>query len=308
MKALVTAVAVLIALLHVPGTARAAERECPPGEVAQPVPGHGTICVTATDPGDGGSSTPGGTTHSTGTAMCTSEGKQVPCVTGHGVWFASHQCYAQPMQPQPSPDSPAWQGHSPEAGQVWVCSVYPGPGTGGYWFFVSNGEEPALVDPGDVAQNAVDQLPLAVPVVHLAPSPPDMTYVGLDTWLWIDAAQWSDLSMTVTAGGTTVTVLAQTIRVEWDLTEGSVDCGSAGRPWTPGLTATSRTDCSYVFRTVSDRRARGGFEVSATLVYDVRWTCSGACLQQSGSLGEVEGLPGRSSIRVGERQSVVING
>jgi hypothetical protein len=30
-------------------------------------------------------------------------------------------------------------------------------------------------------------------------------------------------------------------------------------------------------------------------------------LQPSGSLGVVDGLPGRAAIRVGERQSVVIN-
>ena len=264
--------------------------------------------MAVTDPGDPGSTTPGDGTHTTGVALCTSEGKQIPCVTEHGVWFSSHQCYAQPMQPQPSPDSPAWQGHSPDEGEVWVCSIYPGPVTGGYWFFVANGDVPALVDPGDMAANAVGQLPLAIPVVHLAPGPPHMTYVGLDTWLWMDPGQWKDLSLTVTAGGTSVTVVAHPLQVTWDLTEGSVVCESAGRMWDANMTSRDRTDCSYRFKGVSDHRQGGAFDVTATLTYAVSWTCSGACMVQSGSLGEVDGLPGRSAIRVGERQSVVVGG
>ena len=241
----------------------------------------------------------------TGVAMCTSEGKQIPCVTDHGVWFSSHQCYAQPMQPQPSPDSPAWQGHSPDEGQVWVCSVYPGPVTGGYWFFVANGDVPALVDPGDMAANAVGQLPLAVPVVHLAPGPPHMTYVGLETWLWMDPSQWQDLSLTVTAGGTSVTVLAHPVRVTWDLTEGSVVCASAGRMWDAEWTATNRLFI-HVRRSGGPPAGRS-LRRPATLTYDVSWTCSGACMEQSGSLGEVDGLPGlrrsrrRTAVRRGRR-------
>jgi hypothetical protein len=212
------------------------------------------------------------------------------------------------MQPQPAAESPLWGGHDPSEGRIWACSTYPGPVTGGYWFFVGNGETPALVDPAEVAANAVDQLKLAVPELHLAPEPPDLSFVGLETWLWIDPSQWVDLSLTVTAGGTSVTVVAQPVRVSWDLTEGATSCEGAGRPWLSSMTSRAATECSYTFETVSSGQPGEAFAVAATLTYDVNWTCSGACLVGAGSLGEVDSLPGRTAIRVGERQSVVVGG
>jgi hypothetical protein len=74
------------------------------------------------------------------------------------------------------------------------------------------------------------------------------------------------------------------------------------------MTSRATTDCSYTFETVSNGQPRGAFAVSATLIYDVNWTCSGACLAGAGSLGEVDSLPGRTALRVGERQSVVVSG
>jgi hypothetical protein len=305
MRRLLAGVFIIMAIHGAPTSAVAGD-ECPPGQAGQPVPGHGIICVSVSDPGVPADEGPGATTHSTGVAMCTNQGKQIPCVTGDGVWFAAHQCYAQPLRPQPGPQSPAWQGHSPDEGQVWVCVTYAGPVTGGYWFFVANGETPALIDPADVAANAVGQLPLEVPAVHLAPSPPDLTFVGLATWLWIESSQWHDLSLTVTAGGTGVTVRAHPVRVTWDLTEGSTTCSSPGRPWVPNMSSRASTDCSYTFDSVSSGEPGGRYRVTATLTYQVDWTCSGACLSSAGSLGEVDSLPGRAAIRVGERQSVVV--
>lgn len=305
MRCVLAGVLIVITMQSV-ASAASATGECPPGQAGQPVPGHGTICVTVSDPGTQGESQAAGSTHSTGTAMCTYQGRQIPCVTPDGVWFAAHQCYAQPLRPQPSAESPAWAGHSPDEGEVWVCVTYAGPVTGGYWFFVANGQTPALVDPADVAANAVGQLPLAVPALHLAPGPPHMTFVGLPTWLWIDSSQWHELSLTVTAGATAVTVRARPRRVTWDLTTASTVCDSPGRAWTTGMSSRLSTDCSYTFDLVSASEPDGRFGVTATLTYEVDWACSGACLSDAGSLGEVDSLPGQSAIRVGERQSVVV--
>lgn len=300
----------LVLLGTVPIAARSAAAQdapCPSGTVSTPVVGGpGTICVAVTDTGGSENESPG-TSNTVGVAVCSLNGEQIPCVTDLGVWFSSHQCYAQAMQPQPSAESPSWHGHTPADGQVWVCTSYGGPVTNGEWFFVANGETPTLVNAAELAANAVGQLPLAVPVVHLAPGDPAMTYVGLETWLWMDPGQWQDLSLTVTAGGTSVSVLARPVRARWDLTEGEVECASAGTPWTAGMSAAAQTDCSYFFERTSASRGEVETPVSATLTYDVSWTCSGACTTTGGSLGEVDGLPGSSTVRVSERQSVVIN-
>ena len=49
------------------------------------------------------------------------------------------------------------------------------------------------------------------------------------------------------------------------------------------------------------------FPVTATIKYQVDWTCAGACFTGSGSLGQVDGPTSTSAIRVGERQSVVVH-
>ena len=103
---------------------RAAADGCPAGQVPQPSPYGGTICIPVEDPGDPGGSVPG--TETTGTATCTYQGNKIPCVTDQGIWFASRQCYAKPADPQPAPDDAVWGGNDPTKGKMWYCTNYPG--------------------------------------------------------------------------------------------------------------------------------------------------------------------------------------
>jgi hypothetical protein len=195
---------------------------------------------------------------------------------------------------------------------VWTCHGAGANGNGtGYNFWVAPGAAapvPVLVDPVVLARRALDQLQLARPSIHMAPQPPLQTYVGLETWLWMDLGQWQPLHLTVTAGPTAVTVTARPVRAVWNLTEGSTTCASAGRPWVKGMGDDERTDCSYTFTRLSDGQTNDAFAVTSTLIYQVAWTCAGGCLADGGTLGEVSGLPGQAAIRVGERQSVVVRG
>jgi hypothetical protein len=173
--------------------------------------------------------------------------------------------------------------------------------------FVPNGVGAAAPppDPAVLARRALERMVLTVPDVHLAPAPPAKTYVGLETWLWLPAQQWAALTESVTAGGTTVTVTAEPRRVVWEMGAGSTVCYDPGRVWVIGqMSESSTTSCQYTYEQVSDFQPDQRFQVAATIVFRADWTCSGDCLADSGSLGEVEGLPGRSAIRVGERQSV----
>jgi hypothetical protein len=201
-----------------------------------------------------------------------------------------------------------WGGNDPTKGKMWYCTNYQGPGTGGYWFYVPDGSTPALVDPGEVAQNALDEMPLQQPEVHLAPAPPLKTYVSLATWLWMTPGQYRRIAMTVTAGSTSVRVQAVPVRVEWEMGDGFTEtCHSAGRPWVRGMPEAVQTTCSHTYETTSESEPGGKFDIAATIFYQVDWTCTGACLSTAGTLGEVPGLPGTSAIAVAERQSVVIN-
>ena len=277
---------------------------CPDGDT--PVPGTGgQICIPAEDPGSPATSGPGG---GGGPQTCTYEGRQIPCQDPmRGNWYQSRGCYILLISPQPDPASEVWNalGGSPQDGRIFLC-IRPGTTGTQSMVFIRGGSAP---DPAVLARKALGELRLVVPDVHLAPSPPARTYVGLKTWLWVPAGQWSPLSKSVTAGATTVRVVAVPRRVVWDMGPGSTTCHSVGRVWRVGqMPAGSATDCSYTYATVSNFQRSKKFTVSATITYQVDWTCSGTCLAGEGTLGEVDGLPGTSAIAVGERQSVVVNG
>ena len=273
-----------------------------------PIPdtdGGGTVCVPASDPGD-----PGGTPDDHGPATddpggeapaCQSPGGgAIPCELDGAIWSASHACYA--FQVDAPLGAPEWEGHT--EGTLWKClaDFVRGliPDAPIWW--VSPGDEPAPPPPNPVvlAEQALDTLQLATAKVNTAPTPPHMTYVGLETWLWLDKAQWREMSKSVTAGRTTVTVTAEPDHVFWDTGDGSsVACGSPGVRWETWMVSTAQTDCSYTYSSTGTRA------MSATIVYRVDWTCSGVCLRDGGTLGEVDGVTGSTNLRVGERQSVV---
>lgn len=309
MKARVLMVALWTVVAFVIGTplASADAGGCPAGTTPQAGPA-GTICIPAIDPGSSGADSagaPGSGASPAGGLGCQFAGNIIPCSGPLGTWFSSQQCYAQILQPQPPQGEPEWDGHDPSEGSVYQC-LRPGIATPWLYFFVANGQAPSVVDPADLAAEALGQMKLAIPDLQMAPAPPQPTYVGMDTWLWTDAADFQTLTQTVTAGATSVTVTATPTRSIWDLTDGSTTCRSAGRQWSPGMGDTQQTDCSYVFTHVSDSQPDDVFPVTATLTYQVGWSCGGACLATQGSLGEVDGLAGTAEIRVTERQSVVV--
>lgn len=298
---------VLVTIVTVP-PAHAAKCTIP-GEVGASS-AAGSICVKAASLGSPGTSTSGGSnpgtsTTSGGQQTCTYAGTKIPCSGPNGVWFSSQQCYAQPATPQPPAGDPRWEGRDPAGGTVYMC-LRPGVQQAWLYFYVAAGETPALVDPGELAQQVLESMTLAVPDVHLAPTPPDMTYVRLETWMWMSPDRFGTLTASATAGATSVTVVAKPVRAVWDMGDGGMQsCASPGKAWESWMSDAARTDCGYTYLTTS----KGGeFVVTATIIYQADWTCSGACLRASGTLGEVPSLAGSQGIRVGERQSVVVGG
>lgn len=188
---------------------------------------------------------------------------------------------------------------------MWECAILiglpPRPA-----FFVPNGGAP-LPDPAVLAQRAVGQLDLARAQAHVSPPPSFHTLVGLENWLWVPDGQWRPLTRSISAGGTTVTVTAEPIRTQWDMGNGDVQlCADPGRPWVEGMSDMAKTACSYSYTDMVDPYA-DVWSVSAVIVYDVDWTCTGACLAPSGTLGEVPAAAGEpTSIEVRQRQVVVV--
>jgi hypothetical protein len=284
--------ALICAIASVPSAARATGA-CPGGTAPQPVDGGGAICIPVADPGGtGGSGSSGSDGGSTGGTDPISGG-------GDAV---EDICDLVLAEPQPPASDPAWLGRSPDDGDLYLC-VLPGTGNPDYRFVPNSETTPP--DPAALARRALDQLKLTVPSIGLAPSPPAKTYVGLPTWLWMPADQWSTLRKSVTAGSTTVTVAAVPKRATWQMGAGSTTCFGPGRRWMKReMPAGAETTCEFTYQRVSDFEPDRKFKVAAAITFDVSWKCSGACLAPEGSLGEVDGLPGGSAIQVGERQSV----
>lgn len=298
-------------LLAVAGTlvsaGPAAAAGCSPGTAASPGPGGGVICITATDPGTPGE---GGTTPVSDTGDggagggCVGyHGTPIACVNEWGSWIPSHHCYAQPVN-VPAND-PAWHGHS--NGAVWMCALITeemGPPT--LWWMPPGAAPTPLPDPGQLAQQALGQLRLATAEVHTAPQDPDRSIVGVEVWMWVPSAQWRTLTKSVTAGSTTVTVTAAPDHAAWDMGPGERACFGPGREWRKGMSDDAVTDCGFTYTETSDRQPGGKFGISARIAYQVDWTCSGACLSDSGSLGVVEAPAGTDALRVLQRQTVVV--
>ena len=297
--------ALLAAVLLVLGTTvpvTAAPPKCPDGTIPSKQT-DGWICIPATSPEDPespGKGDPGGT--GTTPRVCHNGAGEVPCSNDFGVWDSAQQCYAAPFAPQPPAGDPMWEGHDASEGSVWGCD----PTMIGPWlpWFVPASETPA--DPGTVAESVVETMPLVKPTVRMAPSPPAQTYVNMETWLWVNPDEWRTVTASATAGATVVTVKAEPVEVVWDLGGETFTCSSPGRPWTAGMTARARTNCSHVFTRTSTAQPDGVIFASTQIIYRAAWTCTGVCSSSAGSLGDVRGFASdRVAVRVGEIQSLV---
>lgn len=297
---------VLTAVTAVGGspTAVADPPACPPGESPSEIPG-GWICIPVTDPGIPGGEDPGDDGGDGGTepAGCFDGDNEVPCNDGYGgTWDAGHDCYAFQVTPAPPAGSPLWEGHDPSEGSVWSCD-YTVTIPENSWF-VPDGEDP-LIDPAILAQEALGRMKLENANAQIAPGPGFHTYVHIDNWLWLPEAQWHDLTETVTAGPTSVTVTAEPIRVDWDMGTEVTSCYDAGRVWQEGMTDAAKTSCSYAYGSIANPTG-DTHAVSAQMVYGATWDCDGACLTPSGDLGEIDAPAGAgTTIEVRQRQTVV---
>ena len=291
--------------VSIAATATGASGDCPPGTGPTPVPGGGVICIEVTEPGSppglgGGESDGGG--GSDGGGCRRTDGSPVACVSDWGVWVDAHQCWAHPVNVPP--DDPAWEGRTD--GEVWMCALIDDSSPEVLFWVPPGGPAGGPPDPGTLAQSALGQLPLTIADVQMAPSYPDPAVVGIENWLWLPESQWQPLTKTVRTGGTAVTVVAKPDRVVWDMGPGETTCFDAGRPWTNGMGDDAMTRCGYTYDKTSEGQPKGVFDVTATIRYAVDWTCSGVCTSTAGSLGLVDAPAGSATVRVVQRQTVVV--
>jgi len=274
--------------------------DCPP----DPVNRYG-ICLSTTVPGPPPTNNQGPSPDPGPSGPACPGAPNGECVNDYGfAWIGPpHSCYGFPLDPQPDPGSPLWQGHDPSEGSIWSCDpTISVPGN--TWFVPNVG---AVIDPGAVARQLVKRAPFELANAQIAPSPTYHTYINYLNWLWIPAGQWHDVSVSLTVAGATVTLTAKPTYVSWDMGNGeSVSCVGPGRAWVRGMPEDAPTNCSFAYSTMQDPEG-DTWTVSARINYTVGWTCTGNCGgQTSGDLGDVTAVAGNStSITVLQRQTVV---
>ena len=223
-------------------------------------------------------------------------------MTEWGIWDNAHQCWIHPVNVLAS--DPVWDGHTD--GSIWMCALIVDGVDPVVIFWVPPGTEPGLPDPGQLALHVMGRLPLRTADVHTAPQNPARTYVGVENWLWVPESQWATLTKTVTAGGTSVTVTARPDRVVWDMGPETKTCYAQGREWQAGMTDDATTTCGYAYTVTSDSAPDGAFALSARIQYEVDWVCTGACTSNAGTLGLIDAPAGAGTLRVLQRQTVVV--
>lgn len=238
---------------------------------------------------------------------CTdADDKPVPCTDPiFGTWNQADHCYYRPVDPQPSPDNPVWEGRFPQ-GAIFQATCPGVVGTGGGWRWLPSapgapGGGPPI-SPAVLAQQAIDRLPLTGPAIGMTPRPGTLGLVGLPVWMWteVSPATWGPASATASVPGLSVTATAQATQIVWAMGDGhSVSCRGPGTPYLAEFGNRMSPTCGYRYSLSSAREAGGAFRITATTTWDVRWSGGGASGQATVTRTSA------TTARIGEMQVLV---
>jgi hypothetical protein len=159
--------------------------------------------------------------------------------------------------------------------------------------------EPAPPTTADLVAQARASADFPTPTVNTAPA--DKTYVGLRTALWVDG--WQDVPTTpINVAGQSISLIAKPRSVTWKMGEkagggeATFDCPDAG--------SRDGKTCNYTYRHSSASEPGGTYMISATITWDVSWTCTGAnCDSPGGVLPPASFPSGNTPLTVGEIQT-----
>lgn len=251
------------------------------------------------DPGPGAPPGP------TGPRECLFDGAPIPCESesGFGTWSNGRNCYMSVADPQPPADDPAWQGHTD--GTIYRCMILE-PGIGQWfptWAWVGPAEP--VVDPADLAQDAVAQMEIRAGALGMNPpgSADRVSVVGLQTWLWVadpDEHTVGPITRAVTAGAVTVTATAHLDKIVWDMGDGTTTtCDGPGTAYDASYGGQDSPTCGHTYERSSAREPGEAYTATATSHWVVDWT-------GGGQTGRIElTVSNTTQVRVGEIQTLV---
>ena len=155
----------------------------------------------------------------------------------------------------------------------------------------------------------VRQLPMPVPRIGPADEDEDgWTYVNNRTFFWVDQGpgQWEVVSGSTSAGGVSVTVRAEPVRLVVDPGDGSEPVVCEGAP--PAVTRSSYVQtkdrgCAYTYTDSSAMAPNGlSFPVTVSIVWHASWSASTG---EGGDLGYLSTTSAVRELQVAEIQAVI---
>jgi hypothetical protein len=143
--------------------------------------------------------------------------------------------------------------------------------------FMSTKSAPPAADMRALVDRAEKAMDIPLPQVSLSPAADATQYVGLPVWAWVSASAWRVKSVSVSAGGVSLTMTATPTYSVWSMGDGeSMTCRGPGTPYpTQGPPKPSRRespDCGYTYGAPSTSRPGGTYPVSVTGHWKVAWT------------------------------------
>lgn len=150
------------------------------------------------------------------------------------------------------------------------------------------------VDPGAVARQIREEVPVEVPAPHTSPPADGFQLTGLRTWFWLDRERWVPASVRADVAGVWIEVTATPTSATWDPGDGgaAVTCAGPARPYAG---EGSTTTCGHTYTET------GHLEVGLSVSYAVTWRAS------TGASGTLDPLVLTASLplEVEQRQAVI---
>jgi len=128
-----------------------------------------------------------------------------------------------------------------------------------------------------LALQAINLLPITGPAIGLAPSPTGSGLVGLPVWMWTEVtpATWGTATATASVPGLSVTAVATSQYIVWNMGDGTVKTCNEGTPYLRSYGDTTSPSCGHKYTWPSRMTSSGQFAITATTTWNVTWAGGG---------------------------------
>ena len=120
-------------------------------------------------------------------------------------------------------------------------------------------------------------MPLAQADIHTAPAAPAATYIGVENWLWVPTGQWRTLHQVRQRRSDDRDRHGRAVADSSGTSDRpSITCYGPGKPWVQGMTEAATHDLRlHLQGDLGQTSHDGRFTISATIRYQVTWSCTG---------------------------------